>query len=191
MVERATPIERAIARSVAPQACLRRRISRIRRIDTLVAGIGSSSWTRGGPLRSPAVERSPPQQAADFILEWVADIKSESVADFARNPHQAKFNPTALEGRLLGPVTVAQDEEVLPLDRDHEALEPFGPPRRSGSEHDGPHLNVGPAAGLLHRGDALPFRWLHGSCRGRRGRLACPGRGRAGQDLQRLDPAVQ
>jgi hypothetical protein len=82
MVERATPIERAIARSVAPQACLRRRISRIRRIDTLVAGIGSSSWTREGPLRSPAVERSPPQQAADFILEWVADIKSESGAEF-------------------------------------------------------------------------------------------------------------
>jgi hypothetical protein len=65
-----------------------------------VAGIGSSSWTREGPLRSPAVEPSPPQQAADFILEWVADIKSESgaefipetLADFVRN-QQAYVTP--------------------------------------------------------------------------------------------------
>src|SRR3954449_3817441 len=93
MVERATPTDRAIARSVAPQACLRRRISRIRRIDTLLAGIGSSSLEREGPRRGPAVERSPPQKVADFILEWVADIKSESgagfisetLADIARN----------------------------------------------------------------------------------------------------------
>src|SRR5215210_5931632 len=95
MVERATPMDRAMARSVAPHACLRRRISRIRRIDTLLVGIGSSSSERKGPLRSPAVERSPPQKVADFILEWVADIKSESgaectsepLADIARNQH--------------------------------------------------------------------------------------------------------
>src|SRR5215210_4705066 len=96
MVERATPMDRAMARSVAPHACLRRRISRIRRIDTLLVGIGSSSSERKGPLRSPAVERSPPQKVADFILEWVADIKSESgaectsepLADIARNQHE-------------------------------------------------------------------------------------------------------
>src|SRR5215211_8388909 len=86
MVERATPMDRAIARSVAPQAYLRRRISRIRRIDTLLAGIGSSSSEREGPRRGPAVERLPPYQVADFILEWVADIKSESVAGFASEP---------------------------------------------------------------------------------------------------------
>ena len=59
------PSERAIARSLAPQACFRRRISRTRRIDTLSAGIGSPTrhWsvTDRRPLTRPAVERPPPQ----------------------------------------------------------------------------------------------------------------------------------
>src|SRR4249919_2164684 len=63
-VLRAMPSERAIARSLAPQACFRRRISRTRRIDTLSAGIGSPTrhWsvTNRSPLTRPAIERPPP-----------------------------------------------------------------------------------------------------------------------------------
>lgn len=64
-VLRAMPSERAIARSLAPQACFRRRISRTRRIDTLSAGIGSPTrhWsvTDRRPLTRPAVEQPTPQ----------------------------------------------------------------------------------------------------------------------------------
>src|SRR3954454_3446452 len=81
IVERATRSERAMARSVAPLACLRRRMSRICRIDTLLAGIGLSWWSGEGPGCSPGVERTSPQMA-DFVVEYVADFKSEPVADF-------------------------------------------------------------------------------------------------------------
>ena len=61
----ATPIERAIARSVWRPPYLRRRISRICRIDTFSAGIGSPPviiiTTSTEPSR-PAVERSPLQE---------------------------------------------------------------------------------------------------------------------------------
>src|SRR3712207_7741835 len=68
-----------------------------------------------------------------------------------RPPRSTLFPYTTLfRSRLLRPVAVAQGEKVLALGGDHEALEPFRPPRRSGSEHDGTDLNVGPAAGLLH-----------------------------------------
>src|SRR4051794_28797616 len=59
------PSERATARSVAPHSFLRRRISRIRRIDTLSAGIGFppvAGLRRTGAAHRPAVERSPPQR---------------------------------------------------------------------------------------------------------------------------------
>src|SRR3954467_7795997 len=63
-VLRAMPSDRAIARSLDPQACFRRRISRTRRIDTLSAGIGSPTrhWsvTNRSPLTRPATERPPP-----------------------------------------------------------------------------------------------------------------------------------
>src|SRR3954451_2832866 len=63
-VLRAMPSDRAIARSLDPQACFRRRISRTRRIDTLSAGIGSPprhwSVTNRSPLTRPAIERPPP-----------------------------------------------------------------------------------------------------------------------------------
>src|SRR3954449_1133055 len=63
-VLRAMPSDRAIARSLDPQACFRRRISRTRRIDTLSAGIGSPTrhWsvTNRSPLTRPAIERPPP-----------------------------------------------------------------------------------------------------------------------------------
>jgi hypothetical protein len=72
--------------------------------------------------------------------------------------HQPKLNPTTLGGRLLRLIAVAQGEEVLALDRDHEALEPFRPSRWSGSKHDGIDPNVGPAAGLLYRSSAVAFR---------------------------------
>src|SRR3712207_2650835 len=78
--------------------------------------------------------------------------------------HQAKLDPTALGGRLLRPGAVAQGVEVLALDRDHQALEPFRPSRWSGSKHDGTDPNVGPAAGLLYRSGALALRRLRGCC---------------------------
>jgi hypothetical protein len=72
-VLRAMPSERATARSVAPHAFLRRRISRIRRIDTLSAGIGSPAhrWSAidRGPLTAQwSSDRYP--QVADFRSEW-------------------------------------------------------------------------------------------------------------------------
>src|SRR4051794_12766670 len=59
------PSECATARSVAPHSFLRRRISRIRRIDTLSAGIGFppvAGLRRTGAGHQPAVERSPPKE---------------------------------------------------------------------------------------------------------------------------------
>ena len=55
---RATPSDRAIARSVAPHSCLRRRISRTRRIDTLSAGIGSPARHGHDEQRRPPAQRS-------------------------------------------------------------------------------------------------------------------------------------
>ena len=80
---RAIPNNRAIARSVAPHSCLRRRISRTRCIDTLSAGI--APLARHGhdeqqePPR-PAVERSPPRGwPASFRDQWPA-CSGESAA---------------------------------------------------------------------------------------------------------------
>jgi hypothetical protein len=52
------PQRSAIARSVAPHSCLRRRISRTRRIDTLSAGIGSPTRHGFDEHRSPPAQRS-------------------------------------------------------------------------------------------------------------------------------------
>src|SRR5260370_1105633 len=88
-VLRAIPSDRAIARSVAPHSCLRRRISRTRRIDTLSAGIGPPARRcrdEQSAEHYPAVERLPPLSGvADFKSESLADFIPESVADFPRN----------------------------------------------------------------------------------------------------------
>lgn len=93
-VLRAIPSDRAIARSVAPHPCLRRRISRTR-IDTLSAGIGSPArhghdkhtdlspsgraiTTQGGRLQIGM---------AAFKSETVADFIPESVAGLLWNQH--------------------------------------------------------------------------------------------------------
>ena len=110
-VLRATPSERAIARSVAPHSCFRRRISRTRRIDTLSAGIGSPALAglrRTGAAHRPAVERPPPQGVADFRSEWPTSRRkrwpsfiSESVADLARNQQSSTL--AGVQGFLCRP----------------------------------------------------------------------------------------
>ncbi len=75
-----------MARSVAPPSYLRRRSSRIRRIDTLSAGIGSLA--RHGHDEHRAL---PPQRSSDRhpkggrLQIGMAKIKSEAVADLPRN----------------------------------------------------------------------------------------------------------
>src|SRR5215467_11035888 len=57
--------DRAISRSLAPHSCLSRRISRTRRIDTLLAGIGPPArhcHDEQSAEYRPAVERLPPLQ---------------------------------------------------------------------------------------------------------------------------------
>src|SRR6516225_10724324 len=57
--------DRAISRSLAPHSCLSRRISRTRRIDTLLAGIGPPArhcHDEQSAEYRPAVERLPPFQ---------------------------------------------------------------------------------------------------------------------------------
>ena len=80
------PSERAIARSVAPPSYLRRRISLTRRIDTLSAGHRlprpSFPTTSKGPRPGPAVERWRHPSTGGRLQIGMAEIKSESVADF-------------------------------------------------------------------------------------------------------------
>src|SRR5215472_6951663 len=64
-VLRAMLSDRAISRSLAPHSCLSRRISRTRRIDTLLAGIGPPTrhcHDEQSAEYRPAVERLPPLQ---------------------------------------------------------------------------------------------------------------------------------
>src|SRR3979409_1288806 len=85
---------RAICRSLAPP-CFRRRISRTRRIDTLSAGIGPPARHCRDEQKAehcPAVERLTPLRGgrpqigvAEIKSESVADFIPESVADFVRN----------------------------------------------------------------------------------------------------------
>ena len=82
-VLRAIPNDWAIARSVAPHSCLRRRISRTRRIDTLSAGIGSPARHHRDEQRDPPAQRSSDRHPKGGRLQiGMAEIKSESVADF-------------------------------------------------------------------------------------------------------------
>src|SRR5689334_2389074 len=86
-VLRARLSERAICRSLAP-LCLRRRTSRMRRIDTLSAGIGPPLVVPDEQSADdrPAVERLPPPSGvAEIRSESVADFILESAAGFARN----------------------------------------------------------------------------------------------------------
>ena len=93
---RARLSDRAICRSLAPP-CFRRRISRTRRIDTLSAGIGPPARHCRDEQKAehcPAVERLPPLRGgrpqigvAEIKSESVADFIPESVADFVRNTH--------------------------------------------------------------------------------------------------------
>src|SRR3954469_8627749 len=130
---------RAIARSVAPQACFSRRISRIRRIDTLLAGIGSSSSKREGPLRSPAVERSPPHRVADFILERWPTSNRNRWPSSSRNPWPTSLGISTyvdLESRVrsdhpLRPIRRIVNEALLTLGADFEAIYAAGVGRPS------------------------------------------------------------
>jgi hypothetical protein len=99
-VLRAIPNDRAIARSVAPHSCLRRRISRTRRIDTLSAGIGSPlvmASTSTGALPPSGRAITTPSRGgraqigmAEFKSESVADFIPESVSGLLRNQHSVR-----------------------------------------------------------------------------------------------------
>src|SRR5262249_30093243 len=105
-VLRASPVLRAIARSLSPSA-FSRNISLTLRIDALSAGIRSPSWQAGEPMRFN--QRSSPrhprggrlqigiggrlgsEQAAGFKSESEADFIPESVAGFLRNSQSASI----------------------------------------------------------------------------------------------------
>src|SRR6476619_1491500 len=105
-VLRARLSERAICRSLAPP-CFRRRISRTRRIDTLSAGIGPPLVVpdEQSAVHRPAVEPLPPLSGggrlqigmAEITSESVADFIPESPADFARNTHAASAALSVLQ----------------------------------------------------------------------------------------------
>src|SRR5262245_58606440 len=96
---RPIPTDRAITRSLAPQAYFRRRTSRTFRIDNLSAGIVASPlcWNRKGATlpRSDCRQRPPPHPihrvAAFDRNQWPLSLglggrlASESVAAFRRN----------------------------------------------------------------------------------------------------------
>jgi hypothetical protein len=78
-------IGRAFVRSVAPHSCLRRRISRTRRIGTLSAGVGpllDVPSTSRGPSNAQRSSACHPLHPGGRLQIGMAEIKSESVADF-------------------------------------------------------------------------------------------------------------
>ena len=80
---RAIPNDRAIARSVAPHSCLRRKISRTRRIDTLSAGIAPPARHGHDEQQEPPAQRSSERHPKGGQNQFgMAEIKSESVAAF-------------------------------------------------------------------------------------------------------------
>src|SRR5271168_4118805 len=85
---RPIPTDRAITRSLAPQAYFRRRTSRTFRIDNLSAGIGPSvaRIAKGGPCPAPTTLPASPYQQGGR-LRW------DQVAAFRRNrwPHSLGF----------------------------------------------------------------------------------------------------
>jgi len=87
-VLRAMLRDRAIARSVAPHFVLEAQESRVtRRIDTLSAGIGPSALVVATSRAPSTAQRSSARHPSrgGRLQIGMAEIKSESVADFARN----------------------------------------------------------------------------------------------------------
>src|SRR5215211_4744180 len=89
IVVRPTPTDRAITRSLAPQAYFRRRTSRTLRIDNLSAGIGPPLANRkGGPCPAQTADNAPhitPSTGWPPSIGIGGRFRSDWVAAFRRN----------------------------------------------------------------------------------------------------------